>query len=492
MIEPLNSDAILTALDQFRGSIFDLDNNCRLDACGFAIGWNDLAKQLGKRGLLAGQIVVIAVHNGPLFPAALAAVLSHGATPLLLHGSTPLLELVRHARKVGSSFLLREPCSTSQLDESGVERAEIVVAGSESDKLFATAAWYQLEASCEIGFSPNLGGVPLHPTSGTTGESKLAARAGHCCMKEVEHIIHTIEARQSDRFLICVPMSHAYGYGMGTMVPIVANATIMTMRHFNPRAALRALFKHEITIFPAAPAMLDLMLKVGAWPNPPPRLILAAGSPLSEKTATEFRNKVNARVRLLYGTTESGTISISTSEEAEQPGCVGKPMHGIEVQLQPLKDAASDAHGEIGLLHVRSSSMMSGYYKSNCRELETVPQGWFNTGDLAKIDPSGAIHLVGRAKEIIDVSGLKVIPKEVEDVLAAIDGVIEVAVYAGKHRSGCDIVKAAIVASRELPISEVRGHCEQRLVAYKRPEIVTQLSFLPRSPSGKILRDQLP
>jgi len=91
---------------------------------------------------------------------------------------------------------------------------------------------------------------------------------------------------------------------------------------------------------------------------------------------------------------------------------------------------------------------MSGYYKSNCRELETVPQGWFNTGDLAKIDPSGAIHLVGRAKEIIDVSGLKVIPKEVEDVLAAIDGVIEVAVYAGKHRSGCDIVKAAIVASR--------------------------------------------
>lgn len=492
MLETLESSAILASVDSFRGSFLDLDNNCRVDARDFARGWRDLARQLGKRGLSAGHRVVMAVNTGPLFPAALAAVLSRGATPLLVHGSTPLLELINYAQRIAASFVLRDPHPAPALDKSGFVSAEVVVAGAESDNRFATVVLYQVEAS-DDDFESNhsLRGVPLHPTSGTTGESKIAARAGNCCIEEARHIIDTIEVQPRDRFLICVPMSHAYGYGTGTMVPIVANATIVTQRYFNPRAALRALSAQEITIFPAVPAMLDLMLKVGNWPDPPPRHILSAGSPLSERVAREFRDKLKILVRPFYGTTETGTISIGASKEAYQLGYVGRAMRGVEINLKPLEDTASDAK-DIGVLHVRSSSMMSGYFRSNRDELEPVPDGWFDTGDLAKIDSMGGIHLVGRAKEIINVSGLKVIPREVEGVLAALEGVVEVVVYAGKHRSGFDIVKAAVVASRPLQLSGVRAHCEQYLVAYKRPEIVSFLSTLPRSPAGKILRDQLP
>jgi long-chain acyl-CoA synthetase len=492
MTTAIDSSAILASVESFCGSFFDLDRHLGIDASGFAKGRNDLAKLLGKKGLAAGHRVVMAVNNGPLFPAALAAILRHGATPLLVHGSTPLLGLIAYAGKIGARFILREPLPIFESDSSGLASAEVIVAGDESDGEFASVSWYQLKDN-DGDFQPNsrISGVPLHPTSGTTGKSKIAVRPGYCCMEEARHYIETIEAGPDDHFLVCVPMSHAYGYGMGTMVPILANATIITQRQFNPRAALRALFEKEISIFPAAPAMLDLMLKTGDWPDFPPRHILVAGSPLPDRTAVECRDRIKTRVRPLYGTTETGGISIATLTDADQPGCVGPPMRDVEIKLKPVAGIESDA-SDVGLLHVRSSSMMSGYLCDDGNELESIPEGWFNTGDLARIDSSGSIHLIAREKEIINCSGLKVVPKEVEKVISSLDGVLEVAVYAGKHRSGSEIVKAAIVASKALNHSDVRRHCERYLVAYKRPEFVIFLSTLPRSSAGKILRDQLP
>jgi acyl-coenzyme A synthetase/AMP-(fatty) acid ligase len=116
----------------------------------------------------------------------------------------------------------------------------------------------------------------------------------------------------------------------------------------------------------------------------------------------------------------------------------------------------------------------------------------FKTGDLAKVDSAGAIHIIGRTKEVINVAGFKVLPGEVESVLAKLNGVVEVAVYAGKHRSGSEIVKAAIVSVRPIPLSEVKAHCNDFLAEYKRPEIINFLPALPRSLSGKLLRGQLP
>ena len=121
-----------------------------------------------------------------------------------------------------------------------------------------------------------------------------------------------------------------------------------------------------------------------------------------------------------------------------------------------------------------------------------IHDGWFETGDLGRIDAQGRIQLVGREKEIINVFGMKVVPSEVEEVIATLSGVREVKVYAGTHRSGSEVVKAAVAADGAVDAAQIREHCELNLAPYKRPQVIQLIEALPRSPLGKILRDQLP
>jgi len=478
MTSGLDPGPLLDAVDAFRGSFRDLDRGVEVDAAAFARGWRGLAERLGENGLEAGDRVVLAVGNGPQFPAALAAVLARGGSPLLLHGDTPAAEVRRNALRIGARFALTdsEESSEGQLLDAG----------------FASVSWSEIEGVGDPGL-PRLESVPLHPTSGTTGHSKIALRPGFPAMEEARHYVETIGVDERDVLLVAVPMSHAYGYGMGTMVPLMRSARVLTQRRFHPKACLRALHEQGVTIFPAAPAMLDLMLLAGAWPSPPPRCVLTAGAPLPARTAAAFAEKTGGRVRPLYGTTETGGITIDTLDLAGEPGRVGPPMAGVEVEIRDAGVVGEEAGEEkVGRVWVRSSSRMTGYLEPGGIDTTVLPEGWFATGDLGFFDERGAIHLVAREKEVINVFGLKVVPGEVEAVLCALDGVAEAKVYAGDHRSGSQIVKAALAAGAGLDVAAVRAHCERHLAPYKRPEIIHLLPELPRSPAGKIQRDRLP
>ncbi len=136
--------------------------------------------------------------------------------------------------------------------------------------------------------------------------------------------------------------------------------------------------------------------------------------------------------------------------------------------------------------------MMSGYLGIDGVDDSPLTDGWFETGDLAFLDAAGNIHLMGREAEVINVEGLKVIPSEVEEVIAAVPGVVEVKVYAGVRKSGGQFIKAAVVTEGGLDVQTIRAHCERNLVYYKRPERILPLDKLPRSAAGKIQREQLP
>jgi acyl-CoA synthetase (AMP-forming)/AMP-acid ligase II len=170
-------------------------------------------------------------------------------------------------------------------------------------------------------------------------------------------------------------------------------------------------------------------------------------------------------------------------------GCVGRPMEGVEARVAPIADAAELAPG-VGRVMIRSSSMMSGYMTPQGIDSTAINDGWLETGDLGRIDERGRIQLVGREKEIINVFGMKVVPSEVEEVIATMPGVREVKVYAAVHRSGSEVVQAAVAGT--IDVAQVRQHCEAHLAPYKRPQVVHIVEALPRSPLGKILRDQLP
>ena len=297
---------------------------------------------------------------------------------------------------------------------------------------------------------------------------------------------------QHDYILCTVPMSHAYGYGLGTMVPLVSSADLATMRRFHPKRLARALRDCPVTTLPLVPAMLDLlMLAAPDSLKNGPRRVTSAGAPLSDKTAKRVRELTGTIVRPLYGTTETGVIAIGPEDHELSGGCVGMPLSGVTTRLAPIEGASGVAAG-VGRLYVCSSSMMLGYLQATGLDLSVVQGGWFETGDLASIDERSFIQLHGREKETINVFGMKVLPGEIEEVLAMLAQVTDCKVYAGRHRSGSDIVKAAVAAGDGLEVNAIRAHCEKHLAPYKRPEVIHLLKELPRSATGKIIKDRLP
>ena len=166
-------------------------------------------------------------------------------------------------------------------------------------------------------------------------------------------------------------------------------------------------------------------------------------------------------------------------------------MEPVSVAIRPL-DNADELREGVGRVRVKSASMMAGYLTRQGIDSSGIVDGWFETGDLGFLDESGRIHLVGRESEVINVFGLKVIPSEVEAVLMTAPGVTDVKVYAGQHRSGSQIVKAAVAGAESLDVAAIREYCAKQLVGYKRPEVITRLDALPRTSTGKIIRDQLP
>jgi acyl-coenzyme A synthetase/AMP-(fatty) acid ligase len=467
----LSAAPILDLLERYRGHITDLERGDTVDGDALRRRRDQFVARLKSAGICAGERVVFAVVNGPTFPAALAAVLTVGAAPILTYAMTAGPELLRIAEAWHATWLLTD-------DETGPRDI---------------AMW----EPCGVRGALRLGrvgeaappgplGVPLHPTSGTTALPKLALRPGAAAIAEAAHYASAMAITDSDRILCATPMSHAYAFGMAVMVPLVTGADVLAMPSFNPRVATRALANDAVTLFAAVPAMLPVLLRSGWRSAPHLRLLLTAGAPLPAETMSSFTAATAITPRPLLGTTESGGISVALDNP--RPHAVGRAMDGVEVRLASL--AGGDE--EIGQLEVRSASMMAGYLTPNGIDAGVDAHGWFATGDLANIAADGQIELLGRVADVINVMGYKVLPSEVEAVIATMPGVAEVKVYAGRHRGGDDIVQAAIVPTRAIDAESVRRHCAAQLVAFKRPVRVHMLQALPRTPSGKVLVRDLP
>jgi len=477
-------EPILSAVDAYRGRFIDMDRGVVLEPAAFARGWKELAAKLEQHGLCEADRVVMAVSNGPLFCATLAAILRCGGSPLLLHGETPVAEMRRTATRYGARFVICDAAVEDELAAAGL-----------SVRTISGPAWVRLLWT-EVGrpgeqpdFFP-LPGVPLHPTSGTTGESKMAARPGASAVAEAEHYVETLNIDAGDTLLALAPMCHAYAYGMCAMVPLVSGASLVSMRKFSPKLVFQALDDYRVTIMPAVPVMLDMLLfGAGRRLRRPGLRVLTAGSPLPIRTALDYKQASGTSVQPLYGTTETGGISVSVPDYDPPTGCVGPPMRGVEVEVR--RPNGEELEGGLGHVHVSSSSMMAGYVTSQGLDRSAIVDGWFRTGDLGCYDRYGYVHLKGRETDVINVFGMKVVPSEVEEVLRQLPEVREVKVYAGQNVSGSQFVKAAVVAPG-LNVAQIRTHCEKHLVYYKRPDAVLLLDSLPKTPSGKVIRDRLP
>jgi acyl-coenzyme A synthetase/AMP-(fatty) acid ligase len=419
---------LLDAFENFNGWWLDLDSGVKTSASEIKSARNMLLAEMRAQEVAEGDQVVVALRNGPLFAAVWAASLEAGASPVLMHGDTPATELGEIAERSAARFIVTE---TETPHDGGEDSGELLGARALGNLRCRRAKGRAPDSrstslSSSLSYGACLPAMPLHPTSGTTAGPKIAARPGPCAVAEPLHYIETLGIEPADVLLCAIPMSHAYAYGMCFLVSLLTSANMLFMRRFHPPLALRALRELEVTIFPAAPWMLDFLLEAEGVGRP--RIVLSAGAPLSQSTFDGYCERHGVRIQPLYGTTETGGISIGRAED-DFSGGVGPAMRGVVAAVHSY-DGSKDSPGA-GLLRVRSSSMMAGYWEDGGISRAALSDGWFETGDLARVDSEGRITLLGRQTEIINALGFKVIPREVEEVIGRMPEVAEVKVYAG-------------------------------------------------------------
>jgi long-chain acyl-CoA synthetase len=222
------------------------------------------------------------------------------------------------------------------------------------------------------------------------------------------------------------------------------------------------------------------------------KVALGGGAAIHRAVAERWQAMTGHRLVEGYGLTEASPLVACNRLDTEYTGTIGLPMPSTELVIRDEQDEDLPI-GSAGEICVRGPQVTQGYWQ---RPEETrnaiAPGGWLRTGDIGIMDTRGYVRVTDRKKDIVLVSGFNVYPTEVEDVIAAIPGVIENAVVGVPDPITGEVVKAFVVASDPAVSPEtIIAHCRQHLTAYKVPKLIEFRSELPKNPIGKVLRREL-
>jgi long-chain acyl-CoA synthetase len=334
----------------------------------------------------------------------------------------------------------------------------------------------------------------LQYSTGSTGLPKPVVRTVRQLAEEADHFRDAVRIGPQDRILGVVPLFHAHGLGNAMLAALLSGATLVVLEGFNPRDVLTLLTHERITVFPGVPFMFKLLAEL-RYSKPldlkPLRLCVSAGAALDPETSRAFFGRFGLHVRQLYGSTETGSVTINLDPDiAGTLESVGKPMPPVEVAV--FDDSGSFLKtGETGEIGIRSPAMAVEYEGLAEATKEAFRYGFFFPGDLGWLDAEGRLFLSGRKTFFINVGGYKVDPAEVEEVIGRHPAVKDVVVVGVKAPYGGEIVKAIVVAAGPCARADIGDACAGRLAEYKVPQIVEFREEIPKSPLGKVLRKHL-
>lgn len=334
-------------------------------------------------------------------------------------------------------------------------------------------------------------------TSGTTGTPKGVMLTHRNLLFSARGTAGWRKMTAADVQYCVLPISHIVGISLLTMT-LMVGATVRLVAKYDPAALVKAMAEEGVTILNGVPATYQRLLEYQRNTNLPKldrgalRLIAVAGAPLDLDLKARVEHELGLPLLNGYGITEcSPGISGVRLEFPRADHAVGTILPGLETKLvdRDGKPVAGDAVGE---LHVRGPNVMRGYYRAPDLTANAIdPDGWFNTGDLARFQDD-ALYVVGRTKEMIIRSGFNVYPAEIEAVLSTHDAVVQCAVV-GRPVEGNEEVVAfvQVIKGSEATAQDLMAHIAPQLTSYKRPSEIILIDALPATSTGKILKHKL-
>ncbi|QDI77652.1 MULTISPECIES: malonate--CoA ligase [Leisingera] len=329
-------------------------------------------------------------------------------------------------------------------------------------------------------------------TSGTTGRSKGAMLSHDNLASNSLTLRDCWRFTQDDVLIHALPIFHTHGLFVATNVALFAGAQVVFLPGFDADAILEAM--------PAATALMgvptfytrllaDARLTRERAANM--RLFISGSAPLLVDTHEQWQARTGHRILERYGMTETNMSTSNPYEGERRAGTVGFPLPGVEARV--MRDGAEVPAGEIGVLEVRGPNVFQGYWQMPEKTAEELkPDGWFITGDMAKIDADGYVTIVGREKDLIITGGFNVYPKEVESLIDDLPGVLESAVIGVPHPDFGEGVVAVVVPEGEGTSAEaIKTALSGQLAKFKQPKEIILLDALPRNTMGKVQKKAL-
>jgi long-chain acyl-CoA synthetase len=334
-------------------------------------------------------------------------------------------------------------------------------------------------------------------TSGTSGRSKGAMLSARALLANLDQLaaVDPPLITGEDVLFVPLPLTHVFGLNAGLGMALRVSATLVLADRFDAGDTLGVMAAERVT------ALLGVPGQYAAWlAHPTMRAGFASVRFAMSGSATLARGVVDGfadagvAIHDGYGLTEAAPVvtvnALGDGRDRPTPGSVGLPLPGVEVELRDGDGDPVD-DGDPGRVFIRGANLFSGYWPDGADGPDE--DGWFGTGDIACADDLGQLRLVGRSAELVIVNGFNVYPAEVESVLAAAEGVAEVAVVGVHDPHTGEAVRAFVVAAAGAALNpeELLAFAARSLARFKLPSAIEVVGALPHTVTGKIMKWQL-
>jgi long-chain acyl-CoA synthetase len=339
----------------------------------------------------------------------------------------------------------------------------------------------------------------LQYTGGTTGVAKGAT------LTHGNLVANTIQGLEmwkpflrfgDEVMLTALPLYHIFAFTANLMIFYLAGGRNILVPSPRPLSNLKAVMLREpVTWFTGVNTLFAGLMHEPWFKDKPSwtmRGSVAGGMALVPVIGERWEAMTKTPIYQGYGLTETSPVATLNPFNRPKREAIGVPVPGTDVRLVD-NDGNDVAQGQPGELLLKGPQVMAGYWQRPDETARVLRDGWLATGDIAKMDEDGYLHIVDRKKDMILVSGFNVYPNEVEAVIATHPAVADTAVVGVPDDETGEVVVAFVTPKKDETVTEdaIRQHCKQSLTNYKVPRIVVIKNDLPKSPVGKVLRKDL-
>lgn len=468
--------------------------------CGRSLTYGEINQLSAKiagallwQGLSPGNRIVVQVEKSPENVALYLAAMRAGIVYVPLNTSYTADEVEYFLGDAEPSVFVCDPARENGFDEA-VKRAGIKTVLTLDADGGGTLMRASSSAATFNDIQPRHGddlAVILY-TSGTTGRSKGAMLTHDNLASNAIALNQLWGFSSEDVLLHALPIFHIHGLFVALHTAMLSACEILFLPKFDA-GAVRAAMPRASVMMGVPTFYSRLLAEPGFGKNDAAhmRLFISGSAPLTEEVFAAFEARMGHRILERYGMSEAGMIASNPLGGERLAGTVGYALPGVSLRV--TDDAGNPApSGEAGNVEVKGPNIFKGYWRNPEKTAEEfTADGFFKTGDIGMLNADGRLTLMGRSKDLIIAGGYNIYPKEIEQVLDAVEGVAESAVIAAPHADMGEGVVAVLVPETAPLHDTVLNEALEQLAKFKRPRKFFWLDALPRNAMGKVQKQAL-